>query len=275
MKHTPTLFNMFKREVITRPRQGSFAQAYLNKYPHEMSLNVIEQYHMNSASNEYICSVSTISEKEENFRHEEPDCLLSVHSEKGSQTVLCPEIKQSDTSVRVYCIYFVDIFVSLLVFSPLVAFYWYGTWTFLDLYIIPDNKTLSYVVCWVGGLLVLLPFYMLGAKIFELYSYLKTVRPVLGKTCRLLMRVLFIYVNGLAIVVQWRGLWNMFDLFANNDSGPQIALSVVATLYFCCCRSTSSLVVTPFGLYADNFDGFFDIKESRNRIKSVFIFLLS
>jgi hypothetical protein len=167
-------------------------------------------------------------------------------------------------------LYVTDVLLSIFVFSPLVAFYWYSTWTLLDLYFIPNNKNLSNILSSLIGLLIILLFYMFEKRLFNLYSYFKTQNTRLGRICLFGMRVIYVYVMGLAIICQWRGMWNLFDAYYFNDTRSQISLSILALTYFCLTRSTRCLIVTPFGLFVDDVDKFFDTDtESRHRVKWV------
>ena len=113
-------------------------------------------------------------------------------------------------------------------------------------------------------------FYIFGKKVHDLYVHFKTINTKFGSGFRFGMRILYVYMMSLAIVFQWRGLWNLFDLYYFNDTRSQISLSILALTYFCLTRSTRTLIVTPFGLFVDNADTFFD-RDNESRFKTKWV----
>jgi hypothetical protein len=177
---------------------------------------------------------------------------------------------KKNSNLKSCFLYLADVLLSIFVFSPLVAFYWYSTWTLLDLHFIPNNKNLSNILSSLIGLLIILLCYVFAKRLFNLYSYFRTQHTKWARISLFGMRVIYVYVMGLAIIFQWRGLWNLFDAYYFEDTRSQISLSILALTYFCLTRSTRCLIVTPFGLFVDDVDKFFDTdNESRHRVKWV------
>jgi hypothetical protein len=56
---------------------------------------------------------------------------------------------------------------------------------------------------------------------------------------------------GLAIVLQWRGLWNLLDMYIYRNWIDKLAMSIMAFSYLSLTRTTVSLMTTPFILQRD------------------------
>lgn len=164
--------------------------------------------------------------------------------------------------------YLADVFLSILIFSPIVAFYWYGTWTFLDTYFIPDNKKLSIFLCWLIGLFILMPSYLFQIELQNLYDYFKTLNKF-GVVLRFIMRIIQSYIISFAILFQWRGLWNLIDLYFFTDIVSQLSFGIISIAFFSLSRATRTLISTPFLLFIDDTNGFFKSEASRHRVRSV------
>lgn len=78
-----------------------------------------------------------------------------------------------------------------------------------------------------------------------------------GTCLCILMRIVYIYMVTLAVILEWRGVWNLFDLYFFNDWQTQISLALIALTFFCLTKTTRTLVATPFFLYMDDYEHFF------------------
>ena len=110
-------------------------------------------------------------------------------------------------------LYLIDVMLSVLLFSPMSCFYWYGTEQILDTYFITNNYILSNFVSWFIGLAILLPAYLFQQEMQTKYEEARTWRHC-GSFVRFLMRVVYMYLICFAVVIQWRGVWN---LMVNNS----------------------------------------------------------
>ena len=175
-------------------------------------------------------------------------------------------------SKRLRVTYVIDFLLAAVVFGPLVSIYWYCTWSFLDAYLLKESLLLSSIVSNATGLAILLPCYLFQIDLQRFYDYLAG-RPRFAKPVRFMTRVVYVYLVSLAIVCQWRGLWNICDLYLFSDWISQLSLSIVALAYFSLTRSTRSLLATPFILVRDNCLTPFTSLENRHKRSTVSVAL--
>jgi hypothetical protein len=167
-------------------------------------------------------------------------------------------------------IYSSDVLLSIVLFSPIVSIYWYGTWTYLDNYfLVEDSKTSSFV-SWVTGLFVLLAGYLFQQDFQHFYDYLHGLGKC-GHLCQVLARSVYIYFMSFAVVAEWRGLWNLFNLYFFSDWQSQFVSAIIALTFFLLSRGTRSLITTPFVLFMDDYEHFFTT-PSRHKFRSVSVF---
>jgi hypothetical protein len=254
--------------LANNERNSSFIQSYTSEHPNEIQLGILD-----------CTDVITPNSRENNSDSENAVSLKGVNnavdgteSLEESQNISgkFSNLNYKSYDLKSHLIYLADVLLSLFIFSPMVGFYWYGTWTFIDSYFFTANRKLSNFFSLIIGLLIVFLFYIFGKKIHNLYAHFKTSNTKFGNEFRFGMRMFYVYTMSLAIVFQWRGLWNLFDLYYFNDTRSQISLSILALTYFCLTRSTRTLIVTPFGLFVDNADTFFD-RDSESRFKTKWV----
>lgn len=146
----------------------------------------------------------------------------------------------------------------------------YCTWSFLDDYMLPNDERLSNFLSWIIGLVILLPSYVFQKDLQTIYIALGNLNSYVGTSLRVLMRVIYIYLVTLAVILEWRGVWNLFDLYLFNDWQTQISLGVLALTFFCLTKTTRTLVATPFFLYMDDYHHFFTTEHKHQ--SDVYIF---
>ncbi|XP_050404921.1 uncharacterized protein LOC126820831 [Patella vulgata] len=98
-----------------------------------------------------------------------------------------------------------DSFISILLFGPLISSFWRGTWGLADLYILPENPTLSLIVSMTCGLFIYLLMIILQEPLTLLNK--KMSSPVFYIVSRLCS-----YILSIAVVNYWRGVWGFVDL---------------------------------------------------------------
>jgi hypothetical protein len=201
----------------------------------------------------------------------------SANGDRGSQQPLIrPEqhqelLQQQQKQAKRHQItplYLVDISLSIVFFSPLVSLYWYCTWLFLNDYFITWDVTLSNSLSYGIGLLILFPAYVLQENLQQFYNRLGLLSPVRSSVSKFLMRTIYIYLMSFAVVLEWRGLWNLCDTYTFKDWRSQLSLSIIALSFFYFTRGTRTLVSTPFIVFTDDYDYFF-VADSRHKLSSV------
>jgi hypothetical protein len=198
----------------------------------------------------------------------------SINSDRLSQQSLIPTDAQQQSEQhrrKRHCItslYLVDILLSIVFFSPLVSLYWYCTWLFLNDYFITCDAVLSNALSYALGLLILLPAYVLQENLQQFYNRLGQLGPVSSSVSKFLMRTVYIYLMSFAVVLEWRGLWNLCDIYIFKDWRSQLSLSIIALSFFYFTRGTRTLVSTPFIVFTDDYNYFF-VADSRYKLRSV------
>lgn len=182
-----------------------------------------------------------------------------------------PLLNQTQWTRRRRCIftflYSVDIFLSVLLFSPLVSLYWNFTWQFFDSYFLVDSPRLSNFLCWFIGLVILLPSYLFQNDLHNFYNHLSRLGNS-GQVVRILLRIFYIYLVSIGIVLEWRGVWNLIDIYYFKSWHSQLALAIVCVTFFCLSRSSRTLVSNPFILYRDDYENFFTT-DSKHKLPVV------
>jgi hypothetical protein len=77
------------------------------------------------------------------------------------------------------------------------------------------------------------------------------------------MRLVYIYLVTVAVILEWRGLWNLLDMYLFNDWRTQIGMAIIALTIICLTQSSIKLVSNPFFLYMDNYQNFFTSKTKQ------------
>lgn len=161
---------------------------------------------VNNKNNNNVVQVNNVLNVNNDITNENDDenASLLVNSINNDETVN----RNNENKVKTRCLYFLDMLLSVVFFSPMSSFYWYGTWLYLDTFFIKDDYKLSNFVSWGIGLLLLFPGYLFQQDFQRFYEYLKRYN-YLGAIVRFLMRTIYIYLMCFAVVAQWRGLWNL------------------------------------------------------------------
>lgn len=191
----------------------------------------------------------------------------SYHEDKSTEDsdILSEESDYEKRRKLIYnFLHTIDVFLSILIFSPLVAIYWYCTWQFVDEYFFNDRPKLSNFLSWSIGLSILFPGYVFQKDLQNLYEYLDNFETI-GSTLQVLMRVIYIYIIALAVVLEWRSMWNLINFYFYPDWTSQFLLALSCLTFFCLTKSTHSLVNTPFILYMDDYHHFFTT-ESKHQL---------
>lgn len=170
------------------------------------------------------------------------------------------------------CLYFTDVILSVFVFSPLVCMYWFCTWEFLDEYFFKDDPLLSNYLSFAFGVFIIFNGYMTQNQMQKCYVWAKAFK--YGLVLRFLIRNSYAYLITLAIIFQWRAIWNLFVIYITDDLHAQLAIAAVSLAYFCLTRSTRTLTSNPFILFKDDTDDFF-VSVSRHKINWVINLLIN
>ncbi|XP_031559604.1 uncharacterized protein LOC116295806 [Actinia tenebrosa] len=157
--------------------------------------------------------------------------------------------------------------------SPLVIYYWQGTWMLMDFYILPGSILDSALLS--TGLGVIFSHFILGTQgwmVEKLSIYNKVYLQIAWKIC--------IYLISLSTISFWRGVWMLMDMFAGVTLTVFLVSHGMAFIFLTATRTTSSIVFCPGYLLKDqttspstsfNFDAIPLINCIKNKSIQIFI----
>ncbi|XP_044271732.1 uncharacterized protein LOC123015810 isoform X2 [Tribolium madens] len=103
-------------------------------------------------------------------------------------------------------LYILDCLFSVLVIGTLVVFVWRGAWALIDIFLFPENETLS---AW-GSLIV---GYSAVAIAFMLQPLMRWLCDRITGFIRLLVADIFLILSLIGTVNVWRGIWNLLNIY--------------------------------------------------------------
>lgn len=162
----------------------------------------------------------------------------------------------------------IDVLLSILLFSPLVAIYWYCTWSLIDDYFYKESPKISNFLSWIIGLTILFPGYVFQRHLQDLYEYMNNFETI-GYMLQVSMRILYIYAITIGVILEWRSVWNLMALYLFESWKISFLFGILCIIFFCATRSTHQLINTPFILYMDDYDQFFTT-ESKHQLPVIF-----
>ena len=153
------------------------------------------------------------------------------------------------------CLRVIDILWSCFIVTPLVVFYWSGTWKLLDAYVLPVSATdevpllSSYVSLGIGTAIGLS-----GYLVLPLLS--EHINPQWSVKHVIVSRI-FSYIYVFGILNFWRGVWNITDHFVGTDLRWSLVSYAISKLILIALRSVSSCLSSPFIVTKDHRDDFY------------------
>ena len=118
-------------------------------------------------------------------------------------------------------------FTVLIIHQCLVVFYWRGSWELMDIYIFPDNKTYSAIVCFgiAYGLMILLcGIQPLLNFLYRRFASTKNSRHRF--LCSWLLEAITYFFSNFVNVGLWRGTWIICDVYVLPDQ-PDLAHGII------------------------------------------------
>lgn len=149
-----------------------------------------------------------------------------------------------------------DYLVNFVFIGPLVAFYWRGTWTLLDIYVFPENKQFRCWFCLTAGNTILLVLTLLQKELTKINSIDNSI-------VTFILSRGYLYILGFGCVSQWRGVWLVQDFYFGITWQSACVSTAVGTVILVGVRCTRSCLAAPLILYTD-------IEKNLYRIKGRF-----
>ena len=139
-----------------------------------------------------------------------------------------------------------DTILGFVIFTPATIIYWRGVWGLFDLYVIPNAL---YAGSWLSfGIAVL---YRVIRVCFE--PQIKKAETLLQSNKRIkAYKIMFFSMDGIMMIAQWRGLYNVFDHFIGYGLHPNLLGLGVSTLILVITKTLSSTIGVPGYLSVDS-----------------------
>lgn len=104
-----------------------------------------------------------------------------------------------------------DVFLSLIVISPLVIIHWRGTWALMDDYKFPPMN------CFILGMVFHLAIAMVREFLYSEYKKTKMKKRTWKRVvCRSFLTKLYAYLFSWTCQMHWRGGWAVIDEYFGN-----------------------------------------------------------
>ncbi|KAF2897801.1 hypothetical protein ILUMI_08388, partial [Ignelater luminosus] len=146
-----------------------------------------------------------------------------------------------------------DTLFSILIVTPGVVGYWRSIWELMEIYVYPENATISAIISTVIGIVGHL-FFMLCQHMFERSFHPDNNRILYYVVSRLYtVCFAFVCVNG------WRGPWTLLDLYTDNDLTTIISTTVVGIVALVVMRGLRNVSAAPFSIATDQVKGYFEV----------------
>ena len=139
-----------------------------------------------------------------------------------------------------------DTILGFAIFTPATITYWRGVWGLFDLYVLPNA---FYAGSWLSfGIAVI---YRVIRVCFE--PQIKKAETLLrsGKEITV-YKIIFFSIDGIMMMAQWRGLYNVFDHFTGYDMHPNLFGLGVSILILVLTKTLSSTIGGPGCLVVDS-----------------------
>ncbi|XP_046548264.1 uncharacterized protein LOC124258240 isoform X2 [Haliotis rubra] len=140
----------------------------------------------------------------------------------------------------------VDALFVVFIFSPLVVCYWNSTWNLIGLYLLPSNKIAS------GWISVAISIVLMVASFFTQDVLNKYVKKEKYVSFYLVSR-LFTYVMSFSQVSNWRGIWELLNLYIGITIPGSLTILGIGTVGLIALRSYRN-VLTPPGAWVLDVD---------------------
>jgi hypothetical protein len=166
---------------------------------------------------------------------------LNYYTNESSQTTTANFISDVNKNAKIDLLYFIDIFLSVLVITPIVIVNWASTWDIAYLYIFNDKNQfyLSILTTLLSSSIIILFFYIFQYNLQNCHDELREkIRNNDKGLCAYygidyLFRCFFTYILTTAYVFKWRSYWDLTSHFtANTEWYYFFGLTVAALVCF-------------------------------------------
>lgn len=159
--------------------------------------------------------------------------------------------KRSKACTAFLC--FIDSFLSIVIFSPIVVGYWRGCWQLMDRGLLPENPRYSLWASLAIGL---------GSGL--LFGLLQDVltKALLRSDFSLLFFIVsrvYTVIYCIGCVNHWRGVWMAWDIYTGTSWESGAASAGIGLLLLAVTRGLKNILAPPFVVVPDHKEHYFSI----------------
>lgn len=171
---------------------------------------------------------------------------------KGSSLLV--KLKQNSSVIK-----FLDINFSFLIVSPLVVIYWFTAWKLSDIYLSPENLTISATISFSIGFIGQFVSMYYQCEFERVGSLVKI------KFLQIMITKFYALLFALTSISFWRGMWIFADILSSNDNF-ELCLDIVQnSLILMLLKAFKNTLSTPFVTMTDEVDNCFNVDTYFNK----------
>ncbi|XP_072013510.1 uncharacterized protein [Amphiura filiformis] len=157
-----------------------------------------------------------------------------------------------NSTISQYVYYFFDCFITVTVIDILLVFYWRAGFNILDLYILPNDPTLS---AWIT---VIVGYAMFICVLFLQFPALNISKKLASPWQRLLYKSGYWILTFIMMVCIWRGIWNLIVIYAGVEHLPMPYYYLVPLIAHICIVS----IMFALNIFCNGLSGFTKVDDN-------------
>lgn len=157
------------------------------------------------------------------------------------------KVRFADRSSRIQFVFkIVDIAFSCFVLLPLVVIYWFTTWKLSDIYLSPENSTVSAAISFAIG------FIGQFVTIYFQVEFETMVCAIKWHLVRKIISKFYALIFAISSISFWRGMWVFADLLSTTNDNTELILDIVQnSLILMLAKVFKNTISTPFIILTD------------------------
>lgn len=154
---------------------------------------------------------------------------------------------------------FCDIFFASFILLPLVVIYWFTSWELCDIYISPENLTVSAAISFSIGFIGQFISMYYQAVFESLGNFVKM------KFLRILIAKFYSLLFALTSISFWRGAWMFADILSSNSNFELWTSLIQNSLILMLLKAFRNTLSSPFVTITDDKENVFSIETHFDR----------
>ncbi|XP_043256894.1 uncharacterized protein LOC122399901 [Colletes gigas] len=141
----------------------------------------------------------------------------------------------------------IDIFLSMVLITPLTVGFWRGIWTLMDLH----AEWFPGAITFLSGILVHTNFAILKNFLHDRVAGSSRKKTCSSNIVSKLTQILYTYIFGVACNMHWRGGWIIFDYFFGGYIWATVITMLVILTCLAILRSIRNIIAVPTAVFVD------------------------